>query len=118
MAVSSLNPDSSELSGKANRGQDIPLIVQNTLMSRFSIEIPSEPRSLSALDVDACFCSKSIEFLMKKPDSEFEISATEKSVGSSEDKFDLELGLLECVQEIALALARTSPKRTQWTALK
>ena len=116
MAVCSLNPDSSELSGNANRGQDIPLIVQNTLNSRFSIESQSEAPSLPALDVDACFCSKDLEFLVKKPDSEFGPSVVADSVWSSENTFDLELGLLECVQEIALALVRTPPKRTQLTS--
>ena len=116
MAVCSLNPDSSELSGNANCGLDIPLIVQNTVNSRFSIEVQSEPLSLSALDVDACFGIPALEFLVKKPDSEFGPSVVEESVWSSEKTFDLELGLLECVQEIALALARTPPKRTQLTS--
>ena len=115
MALCSLNPESSELSITANRGQDIPLIVQNTLNSRFSIEVHSEPHSLSALDVDACFGSTGLEFLAEKPVSEFGPSVTDESVWSIENTFDLELGLLECVQEIALTLARTPPKRTHLT---
>ena len=114
MAVCSLNPDSSELSGNANRGQDIPLIVQNTLNRCFSIELESEPHPLSTFDVDACFCSAGLEFLVEKPDLEFGRSVKEDSVWSSENTYDLELGLLECVQEIALALMRTPPKRTNF----
>ncbi len=112
MALCSLNPESSELSVTANRGQDLPLIVQNTLKSRFSIEPLSKPHSLSALDVDACFGSAGLEFLAEKPVSEFGPSVIDGSVWSIENAFDLELGLLECVQEIALTLARTPPKRT------
>ena len=114
MAVSSLNPDSSELSGNANRGQDIPLIVQNTLNRCFSIELESEPHPLSTFDVDACFGSAGLEFLVEKPDFEFGRSVKKDSVWSSENTYDLELGLLECVQEIALALTRTPPKRTNF----
>ena len=116
MALSSLNPDSSELSGTANRGQDIPLIVQNTLNTRFSIEVQSEPHSLSAFDVDACFGSAELGFLVEKPVSEYGPSVIDESLWSSENTFDLELGLLECVQEIALALTRTPPKRTSLTS--
>ena len=115
MAVCSLNPESSELSITANRAQDIPLIVRNTSNSRFSIEVHSEPRSLSALDVDACFGSTGLEFLAERPVSEFGPSVNDESVWSIENAFDLELGLLECVQEIAMTLARTPPKRTHLT---
>ncbi len=116
MAVCSLNPDSSELSGNANCGMDIPLIVQNTLNSRFSIEVQPEPLSLSAFDVDACFGSAALEFLVEKSVSEFGPSVIDESVWSTENTFDLELGLLECVQEIAFSLARTPPKRTNLTS--
>lgn len=116
MAVCSLNPESSELSGNANRELDFPLIVQNTLNCRFSIEVQTEPHSLSAFDVDACFGIAGLEFLVEKQFSEIGPSEIDESVWSGEKAFDLELGLLECVQEIALSLARTPPKRTNLTS--
>ena len=110
MASCSLNPDLGELSAGAN----IPFIIQNTLNSPFIIEIQTDSEPLSALDVDACFGDAGIGFLLEKPVSksesfDFDSSITEES---GESTFDLELGLLESMQEIAIALARTSPKRT------
>ena len=110
MASCSLNPDLNELSGGAN----IPFIVQNTVNSPFIIEIQSESAPLTALAVDACFGDAGIGFLVEKPVStsesfDFGGSVTDES---GENTFDMELSLLESVQEIAIALARTSPKRT------
>ncbi len=110
MASCSLNPDLGELSGGAN----IPFIIQNTLNSPFIIEIQSDSEPLSALDVDACFGDAGIRFLAERPTAKSESLEFGGSVvvESREIAFDLELELLESVQEIAIALARTSPKRT------
>ena len=110
MASCSLNPELGELSGRP----DIPFIIQNTLNSPFTIEIQSESEPLSALDVDACFGDAGIGFLAEKPKAKSESLEFGGSVvvESREIAFDLELELLESVQEIAIALVRTSPKRT------
>ena len=110
LASCSLNPELGELSGR----QDIPFIIQNTLNSPFMIEIQSDSEPLSALEIDACFGDAGIGFLAEKlkakPESlEFGGSVVDES---REIAFDLELELLESVQDIAIALARTSPKRT------
>jgi len=108
LALGSLNPDSIEISGRAKHVQDIPLIVQNTLANRFTIEMSQELPILSALEVDACFGEASIDFLrepLRFPPGTSWLEA------SSDESLDQELGLLESVQEIALALARTTPKR-------
>ncbi|HUP79020.1 MAG TPA: hypothetical protein VM260_10740 [Pirellula sp.] len=110
LASCSLNPELGELSGKP----DIPFIIQNTLKGHFIIEIKSDSEPLSALEVDACFGDAGMGFLVEMPltvskSLDFGSSITD---GSGENRFDLELGILESVQEIAIALARTSPKRT------
>lgn len=112
LASVSLNPDSAELSDSTRRGQDISLILQNTSNSRYRIEVLREPESLSANAVDLCFGASNLEFLAENPISEHPSAGSENSVWSCGDSYDMELGLLESVQEIALALVRTTPKRT------
>lgn len=112
LASGSLNPDTPELANAAGRAVDFPLIVQNTSNQHFAIESHREVQSLSALDVDACFGAGDIDFLEEKRDSWVEASWLESSVSANENSYDQELGLLESVQEIAIALARTAPKRT------
>jgi len=116
LASCSLNPELNELSGRAN----IPFIIQNTLNSPFTIEIQSDLEPLSALDVDACFGDAGIGFLAEIPTAKSESLEFGGSVvvESREIAFDLELDLLESVQEIAIALARTSPKRAILAAKK
>ena len=103
MASCSLNPDLSELSGSAYT----QFILRNTVSSPFTIEIQSESKPLSTFAVDECFEDSGLEFLAEK-------STTTHSESNKLEKnsFELELGLLESVQEIAIALARTTPKRT------
>ena len=111
LASGSLNPDTPELANAARRAVDFPLILQNTSNQHFKIENGRDVQSLSALDVDACFGAGEINFLEEKRDSWVEASWLE-SASASECSYDQELGLLESVQEIAIALARTTPNRT------
>ena len=125
LASGSLNPESAELSNGSGPRQDLPLIVQNTLGRRVSIEIHPGPQSLAAWDVDACFGDGGIDFLNEKTADFSGSSWLEAPFLASEDVHDQELGLLESVQEIAIALARTTPTRTKsgkqdtesWTTL-
>jgi hypothetical protein len=111
LASSSLNPDSPELANAVGSDVYFPLIVQNTSRQRFTIESHGDLESLSALDVDACFGAGEIDFLEEKRDSWVEASWLESSINANESSFDQELGLLESVQEIAIALTRTAPNR-------
>lgn len=112
LASVSLNPDSAGLSDATRLGQDISLILQNTSSGRYRIEVLPEPKSLSANAVDLCFGASNIEFLAENPISEHPSDGSKNSVWSCGDSYDMELGLLESVQEIAMALVRTTPKRT------
>ncbi len=112
LASVSLNPDSAELSDSTRRGQDISLILQNTAGSRYRIEVQPEPESLSAIAVDLCFGASNIDFLAENLISEHPSNGSENLVWMCGDSYDTELGLLESVQEIAMALVRTTPKRT------
>ena len=109
LASGSLNPDSVGLSDIASQAQDIPLFVENTLAHRFRIEIHPELQSLTSLGVDACFGAGNLDFLDEKP---AEKSWLELSDAPSEESFDQELSLLESVQEVAMALSRTTPTRS------
>ncbi len=112
LALGSLNPDSAGMSGSASSALDIPLIVQNTSKTRFVGENLCELEAHSALAVDACFGNADIAFLDENAVPAMERSEREGSDWLSDGTFDLELGLLESVQEIALSLARTTPNRT------
>ena len=112
LASGSLNPDRAEIVNAADCGVDFPLIVQNTSRQHFTIESLPEVRPLSAFDVDACFGAGDIDFIEEKRDSWVEASWLESSDLKNDVSYDQELGLLESVQEIAIALARTTPKRT------
>jgi hypothetical protein len=107
----SLNPESTELTNRSNPRQDFPLIVQNTFGRHVTIEIQPGPQSLAAGDVDACFGDGCIDFLNEKTASSARTSWLETPFIACEDTHDQELGLLESVQEIAIALARTTPTR-------
>lgn len=125
LASGSLNPESAELSIGSGSRQDLPLIVQNTLDRHVTIEIHPGPQSLAAWDVDACFGDGGIDFLNEKTSNFVGSSWLEAPFLASDDVHDQELGLLESVQEIAIALARTKPTRTvrdtqeaeSWTTL-
>ena len=86
----------------------------STLRSPFVIALQSEPQTLSsnsvqAAAIDECFLDGSLDFLAN-PD--FEQNREGRTAGSSETAdYDLELGLLESVQEIAISLAKKSPNR-------
>ena len=118
LASVSLNPDSVELSNTASRGHDISLIVRNIASSRYRIEVLPERESPSANAVDLCFSASSLEFLSEKPIFEKPSKGLENSVWSCGDSYNMELGLLESVQEIAMALARTAPKRSVGESLR
>ena len=109
LASVSLNPDSAELSERLNEVQDFPLIAQNTMANRFRIEMAPEPNCLSAVEIDACFGEGRIDFLSEPAEASHEASWLDAPMEN--DTFEKELGLLESVQEIAIALARTTPKR-------
>ena len=111
LALGSLNPDSAGMSCSFSSALDIPLIVQNTSKTRFVVENHAESEALAALAVDACFGAANIAFLDENVVVVKEIER-EGSDWLSDGSFDMELGLLESVQEIALALCRTTPKRT------
>ena len=112
LASGSLNPESAELTDSTCSEQDISLIIQNTVGCRYRIEVQPEPESLPADAVDACFGAANIEFLSEKTGSANRTKACEDSIWSSGNSHDLELGILESVQEIAMALVRTTPNRT------
>ena len=111
LASGSLNPESANLSEPGSRIQDIPLIVQNTAAHRFSIEMAPELESLSASQVDACFSEGDMDFLSEKPALQIGSSWLTGPGLITEETYELELGLLESVQDIAIALTRTTPKR-------
>lgn len=108
LALSSLNPDSADVSGALSDGQNFPLIIQNTPKTISNLET----HVLSATEVDACFGSADCAFLGETPVSATKKGEKDGSDWLSEDSFDLELGLLESVQDVAMALVRTTPKRT------
>ena len=112
LASGSLNEDDSDLSNSANRVRDIPLFVQNTMAHRFDIEMSPELERLAARQVDACFGEGDIDFINEKPAVPIRSSWLAGPGLATEETYDLELGLLESVQEIAIALTRTTPKRT------
>ena len=112
LASGSLNPESTELTHAASQSIDFPLIVQNTLAKNATLESRTENRPLSAFDVDECFGAGDIEFIEERRESWVEVSWLETSSLESQASYDEELSLLESVQEIAIALARTTPKRT------
>ena len=112
LALGSLNPDSAGMSGSVRSALDIPLIVQNTSKTCFAGENHGESEVLAALAVDACFGTADIAFLDEKAIPAMERCEKEGSDWLSDGSLDMELGLLESVQEIALALTRTTPKRT------
>ena len=112
LASGSLNPESAELTDSKCLGQDISLIVQNTVGCRFRIEVQPEPESLMAHAVDACFGDANIEFLREETLSKKRTIDGEDSGSTRGNSHDLELGILESVQEIAMALVRTTPSRT------
>ncbi len=111
LASSSLNPESADSFDSNCRGQDFPLIVQNMIPGSLRIEIQPETQPLIANDVDECFGNVGIEFLEERISTETRTSCMNDSSYSRGNSFDLELGLLESVQEIAVALVRTTPKR-------
>ena len=108
LATGSLNPDSAELSNASGRAVDFPLIIQNLMEERFTIAIHTGNQVPSASEVDACFGAGGIDFIDEKQGD----SWLENAASTGEESFEQELGLLESVQEIAITLARTSPKRT------
>ncbi len=112
LALGSLNPDSAGKSGSGSSALDIPLIVQNTSKTRFADENHREFEVLAVQAVDACFGAADIAFLDENTVPATERLAKEGSDWLSDASFDMELGLLESVQEIALSLVRTTPKRT------
>lgn len=130
LALGSLNPDSLELSSRPNR-QNVQLITQNTLANRFTIQQTPGGETLSARDVDACFTDGLADFLHETNlrdqtnlQSKTQVQSSQADrVGpatswletqESEDgsSYDQELEMLESVQEIAIALSRTTPRRT------
>ncbi|MCY2984493.1 MAG: hypothetical protein NTY15_12790 [Planctomycetota bacterium] len=112
LASGSLNPDTPALANAEGRAVDFPLILQNISNQRVAIENYRDVQSLLAVDVDACFGAGEIDFFEEKRDSWVEASWLENSDSANECPYDQELGLLESVQEIAIALARTTPNRT------
>ena len=113
LALGSLNPDSAGMSGSVSSALDIPLIVQNTSKTRVACENHRESTQvLAALVVDTCFSAAGIAFLNENAVADKERCEREGSDWLSDGSFDMELGLLESVQEIALALGRTTPKRS------
>ena len=109
LASGSLNPDFAELSDGSGPWQHIPFIVQNTLALPITIEIQPGPQEITAMEADACFGDGNIDFLKQ---SAAGTSWLEAPFLPSDATHDQELGLLESVQEIAIALARTKPTRT------
>jgi len=109
LASGSLNPESYELSNGSGPRQHIPFIVQNTMDRPITIEIHAGPQAISAMEVDACFGEGGIAFLTENPAG---TSWLEAPLLAGDATHDQELGLLESVQEIAIALARTKPTRT------
>lgn len=76
----------------------------------FQVRLELETPKLSAVQVDSCFAGGEFDFL-QSPDqhpSSYELQADEDS-----DSYDLELGLLESVQEIAVSLYREPARRVQ-----
>ena len=78
---------------------------------RFVIEIAPELNELPSAQVDACFADGDIDFLSEKPALTLGTSWLAGPGLTTEETYDLELGLLESVQEIAVALTRSTPKR-------
>jgi hypothetical protein len=76
--------------------------------SPFQISISIEVDSLNSSTVDACFEDETMSFLQ---DASVLTSPALHEV--PDEGLDLELGLLESVQEIAILMARTSPARAQ-----
>lgn len=83
--------------------------VRNNELTEFSklAESPLDLQAISAQEVDACFEHSNVFFL----GDEFVCSTREDSIECDSDFYDLELGLLEAVQEIAASLARTPARR-------
>ena len=111
LASRSLNPESPELSHGARRNE-ISWIILNTLGSENLVEHSFVANQLVASSVDQCFSGASLSFLEEKRSGPKFSFTRECFAESKDDSFDLELGLLESVQELAIALARTTPKRT------
>jgi hypothetical protein len=86
----------------------------STLRSPFVIALQSEPtvgtsHAVQADAIDACFLDGSLGFLENTAAGQ---DRAAPNAGSAEsDSYDLELGLLESVREIAISLARKTPSR-------
>ena len=71
----------------------------------FAISMETESYQLASSDVDTCFGDTSLAFLQEQS-----VDASNDNGQSVNENLDLELGLLESVQEIAISLARTSAR--------
>jgi hypothetical protein len=76
----------------------------------FQVTLELETPKLSAVQVDSCFAGGEFDFLLPpvKQDTSYVLQADENS-----DSYDLELGLIESVQEIAISLYREPARRVQ-----
>lgn len=76
----------------------------------FQVRLELETPTLSAVQVDSCFAGGEFDFLLPpvQQENSYELQADEDS-----ESYDLELGLLESVQEIAISLYREPARRVQ-----
>ena len=76
----------------------------------FQVRLELETPKLSAVQVDSCFAGGEFDFLLSpvQQDNSYELQADQDS-----DGYDLELGILESVQEIAISLYREPARRVQ-----
>ena len=76
----------------------------------FQVRLELEQPILSATQVDSCFAKNDLEFLkpLARQNRSYELKADDDL-----ESYDLELGLLESVQEIAISLYREPARRVQ-----
>jgi len=82
------------------------------LPNPFMISLEKDARVTASSSVDACFCDGDLSFLTESMDVKGFNQQTESQSQASMDTYDLELGLLESVQDLAISLVRTSARRS------
>ena len=87
-------------------------IATNIVKNPFRVRLEPEIAQVSSAEIDVCFADSSLDFLLEPSSNQVRYELQQDTVGAEGD-YDLELGLLESVQEIAVSLQRQTPRRVK-----
>ncbi len=101
-AMQAENPDFSDLPLQRNRraSWNLSFVPDEKTVQQFA----REPDPLQSQDVDNCFADLGFDYIPDVAKHRFDIQINESD-------FDLELGLLEAVQDVSMAVARVQVRR-------